>query len=114
MRFLAALALALLLAACTPLQWVKADANPEQFDKDMHDCQQEAWREASIHSWNYFPLGPTMFRDSLGRRFLAWPTGPFSDPFGERFMEESRLAHFCMRSKGWQLVPAEKKAEKTM
>jgi hypothetical protein len=114
MPLLAALALALVLAACTPLQWVKADANPEHFDKDMHDCQQEAWREASIHSWNYFPIGPTMFRDSLGRRFFAWPTGPFSDPFGDRFMEESRLAHFCMRSKGWQLVPAEKKAEKTM
>lgn len=114
MRLLAALALAVLVAACTPLHWVKADGNSEQLDKDMRDCQQEAWREASIQSWNHFPLGPTMFQDSLGRRFIAWPTRPLSDPFGDRFMEESRLAHFCMRSKGWQLVPAEKTAGKTM
>jgi hypothetical protein len=55
-----------------------------------------------------------MFQDSTGRRFFAWPSRPLSDPFGDRFMEESRLAHFCMRSKGWQLVPAEKTAEKAM
>lgn len=114
MRLLAALALVLLVAACAPLQWSKADGNAAQLDQDLRDCQQEAWREASTQSWNYFLLGPTMFQDSTGRRFFAWPSRPLSDPFGDRFMEESRLAHFCMRSKGWQLVPAERTAEKAM
>jgi hypothetical protein len=31
----------------------------------------------------------------------------FGDPFGDRFMEESRLEDFCMRNKGYQLVPVE-------
>jgi hypothetical protein len=101
----------LLLAAagCTPMAWVRQDAGPVQLDQDMAQCQQQAWREASWRSWFYRPLGPSVVHDLHGRRLLAWPYSPFSDPFGDRFFEESRLAHFCMRAKGYELQPVEPK-----
>jgi hypothetical protein len=103
------LPLAVLLAAgCTPLQWVRQDANPAELEQDMAQCQQQAWREASWRSFFYRPFGPTIVQDLHGRRVLVWPHSPFSDPFGERFFEESRLADFCMRAKGYELVPADK------
>ena len=43
-----------------------------------------------------------------GRRLLVWPYSPFGDPFGDRYFEESRLTDFCMRAKGYELVPADK------
>ena len=100
--------LAALLAACTPLEWVRPDSTPETLEQDLARCQQEAWREASWRSWLYRPFGPTVAHDLTGRRVLLWPYSPFSDPFGDRFFEESRLAHFCMRAKGYELVPADK------
>ena len=48
-------------------------------------------------------MAPAVVHDSLGRRFLVYPYGPFADPFGYQFMEEGRLADFCMRAKGWTL-----------
>lgn len=112
MRLLAAAALVSLAAGCTPMQWVKADARPEEFERDMTECRQQAFREAHSRFWYRHPIGPTVFRDSLGRPFVVWPTGPFNDPFSDQFMEESRLTDFCMRAKGWDLVPAPKKDEK--
>ncbi len=97
----------LLLAACTPMHWVRQDAGPEQVRQDEALCRREAWREASWHGWFSRSFGPTWMIDPSGRRFLAWPYSPFGDPFGDRFMEESRLASFCMRAKGYELVPVE-------
>lgn len=98
------------LWACTPVHWVKPDATPEQLDIDSADCQQKAWREAQYRSWWYYgPPAPYLVRDPLGRRFLVWPYSPFGDPFHDRFMEEGRLAQFCMRAKGWELQPVEPK-----
>jgi hypothetical protein len=102
-----ALLAASLLAACTPMQWVRQDTGPEQLDQDMTQCRQEAWREARWHAWSYHPFGPSWVQDARGRRFLVWPDTVFGDPFGDRFMEESRLEDFCMRNKGYQLVPVE-------
>lgn len=103
------LPLVLLLAAgCTPLQWVKQDVSPEQLEQDLAQCQQQAWREASWRAWYYRPLTPFVVQDLQGRRFLVYPHSPFSDPFGDRFFEEARLAHFCMRAKGYELIPADK------
>lgn len=103
------LPLVLLLAAgCTPLQWVRQDAGPAQLEQDLTLCQRQAWREASWRSWFYRPLGPTVIQDLRGRPVLIWPYSPFGDPFGERFFEEARLADFCMRAKGYELVPADK------
>ncbi|HEX6265849.1 MAG TPA: hypothetical protein VFZ81_03015 [Burkholderiales bacterium] len=107
-RVAAFLALLLTAAGCTPMYWVRQDTGPEQLDRDMELCQRAAWREASWRASFYRPLGPTVIHDLHGRRLLVWPYSPFSDPFGDRFFEESRLAHFCMRAKGYELVPADK------
>jgi hypothetical protein len=74
------------------MQWVKGDATPEQMAQDAAQCQDEAWREAQFRSW------PS--RNYGWRRYGG---SGFSDPF----FEESRLADFCMRIKGYELVPAE-------
>jgi hypothetical protein len=109
MNRLAASLISLALTGCAPMQWVKADADSAQADADLKNCQDQAWREANWHSLYYFgAVGPMVYNDSLGRRFLVWPYGPFADPFGERFMEESRLSNFCMRAKGYELEPLKK------
>ncbi|HUQ76419.1 MAG TPA: hypothetical protein VM183_16980 [Burkholderiales bacterium] len=106
MKLFWTIALVLLAAACTPMQWARPDADASQLDADTRDCQVQAWNEARWRSYQYAGMyGPFLYRDSLGRPFAAWPQGPFGDPFGERFMEESRLANFCMRTKGYELQP---------
>jgi hypothetical protein len=98
----AALGAALICAGCTPMEWVKPDATPEEQEQDAIACQQAAWHEARMRSWYYrpFPVGP-------GRRSFYGPFGPYGDPFGDPFMEEARLARFCMQSKGYELVPSD-------
>jgi hypothetical protein len=96
------------VVACTPLYWVRSDTEPQQLEQDMTHCRQQAWREASWRSWLYRPFGPTVIQDLHGRRVLVWPYSPFADPLGDRFFEESRLTDFCMRAKGYELVPADK------
>ena len=98
-------------AACTPMQWVKQDATPEQLQQDSTQCQQDAWREARLRTWYYRPLSPLAMRDASGRRFIAWPYGTYDDPFGDPFLEEARLAQFCMRSKGYEMVRVEEPKE---
>jgi hypothetical protein len=102
------LALVLLIAGCAPMQWVRQDASHEEVRQDEALCQREAWREASWRAWFYRPGVATML-DRDGRPFFVWPYSPFGDPFGDRFMEEARLTSFCMRAKGYELVPLEPK-----
>jgi hypothetical protein len=98
---------ALLLAGCTPMQWIKADTTPEQMNKDALECQQYGWREARLRAGFPRPWGPVIVHDAAGHAFVVWPEGPFADPFNDPFMEEGRLAQFCMRSRGYELVPVE-------
>ena len=102
------LLLLLFLSACTPVQWVRQDTSAEQFSQDAAQCQRDAWREAQFRSFLYRPFGPVLLHDGRGRPFF-WSHSPFGDPFGDRFMEESRLTHFCLRAKGYDLVPVEPK-----
>ena len=62
------LALPLLLVGCTPMEWVKPDATPEERDRDSIACQQAAWQEARMRAWYYRPLAMAPFRDGSGRR----------------------------------------------
>jgi hypothetical protein len=99
--------LSLMLAACTPLQWQKADATPEQARVDEEECRQLAWREASYRSWHYQSMmGPAFARDPTGRGYMVWPHSAVVDPFAYQMLDEQRLAQFCMESKGYALVPA--------
>jgi hypothetical protein len=97
--------LVLAAAGCAPMQWVKADAGPQQLQADSVECQQEAWREARFRNWYYSPVGPFIGRDPFGRATVIWPSGRYGMGFSDQFLEEGRLAQFCMRAKGWQLVP---------
>ena len=96
----------LALAACTPMQWARQDTTPEQFSVDLAYCRQEAWREAQWHSFLFMNryYGTTTVVDPRGRPIVV-PYSPFGGPFGDPYIEESRLAHFCMRAKGYDLVP---------
>jgi hypothetical protein len=107
-RVLSALLL-LLATACTPLYWVRPDTAPGQLEADLQYCQQQAWREAGWRSSFYHrPFAPYVVHDLQGRRILVWPHSSFYDPFGDRFFEEARLTQFCMRARGYELVPADK------
>jgi hypothetical protein len=98
-----------LIASCTPMQWEKADASPEEFQVDDAECRQFAWREANFRAWGYpMMMGPVLARDATGRGVFVWPMSPLYDPYGHQLMEENRLAHFCMEWKGYRLVPAPK------
>jgi hypothetical protein len=98
---------ALLLAGCTPMHWVKSDVTPERAREDAIACRQDAWREARSRAWPYQTFGPVPFFDSRGRLAYASPYSRYGDPFGDPYFEESRLQQFCMRAKGYELVPAE-------
>jgi hypothetical protein len=101
----------LALSACTPMQWMRDGAVPatDALEQDASTCRQQAWREAQYRAWSYRPLGPIMMRNGSGRSFVGWPYGPYSYPFGNPFFDEARLTDFCMRAKGYELVPVEKK-----
>jgi hypothetical protein len=95
------------LGGCTPMEWVRQGSGPEELRQDLGQCRQDAWREAQWRSFLYRPLGATTMVDRFGRRHF-FPYSPFGGPFGDTFIEESRLADFCMRAKGYALVPIEK------
>jgi len=100
------LLLLLATAACTPMQWVRQDTAPEQLGRDLASCRQEAWREAQWRSALFLnrSYGATTVVDPQGRAIVV-PFSPFGDPFGDAYIEESRLANLCMRAKGYDLVP---------
>ena len=87
------------------MQWVKPDAAAEQVRSDEQACRQAAWREASNNAyWYQHRMQPAV----VGPGQVIWPSGAFVDPFAQQFLEENRLAQFCMESKGYQLAPATK------
>lgn len=107
-RLSALVPLLLLVAGCTPLAWTRSGVSAEELRQDVAYCRQEAWREAQ---WNSFLFlnrysGAATVVDAQGRRFVV-PYAPFGSPFGDRYIDEARLAHFCMRAKGYELVPIE-------
>lgn len=97
------------LAACTPMRWDKPNASPEVSQADLADCRNQASREAFQYSFAY-GYGPFYM---FGPRYRY---SPFWRPYGfygiadDRFYQENRLTNFCMRNKGYELVPAEQGA----
>jgi hypothetical protein len=91
------------------MQWVKDGAVPatEALEQDASTCRQHAWREAQYNAWAYRPYGWAPYAG--GRPFIGgWPYGAWGYPFSDPFFEEARLTDFCMRAKGYELVPIEK------
>ena len=108
MRSILAGLAAALLVACTPMHWVKHDAAAGELQADLNECRHQAWQESRAQLTLYHPMAPAVVHDSLGRRLLVYPYGPFADPFGHQFAEEGRLTNFCMQNKGWVLQEAPK------
>jgi hypothetical protein len=109
MRLAIVLSAAALLGACTPMQWVKEGAALDEFDRDIVQCRQQAWREARMRSSFYRPMTPMVSRDAQGRPFVLYAPS-HQDPFGDPFLEESRLTQFCMHAKGYRLERIERLA----
>ncbi len=121
-RFLVLLA-PLALAACAgvPMVWTRPGLTQAQLKQDTEECKASAWREAMIqrqeeefyrqlrtpwYTWDprtrsYWP------NYGYGTPWGAWSSGfgafgADNDPF-----HESRLVSFCLRAKGYALVPAD-------
>ncbi len=103
MRKVLPLLAALILTGCgTPMRWEKPGVGGNAQAADQSDCQSAARFEAM----RMFPFG-----------FGPISYGPYSPPASralwmqrtdsERFFAEHRLAAFCMRNKGYELVSVE-------
>lgn len=102
-----------LLGGCGPsMMWARPNTSYETAQVDAAECgrlaRDEAWRESFFYGPGFY--GPGMF----GPPFFG-PYGPYGwrrDPFYRdayrgypREWRESDLQGFCLRSRGYQLVP---------
>jgi len=99
MRKVLPFALLLTAAACgTPARWEKPGVSDEMTATDAVDCRRAASQEAFLYNpygWGPPPLWP------YRRNWLYWQQ--YQD--SQRFYAENRLTAFCMRNKGYELVP---------
>lgn len=97
--------LALMLSACAEsLHWEHPATGQQKLLADQEECRRLADEEA----WRYYrPLslfGPfTPFHGRHGHRPLWWHGDPFYDH--DRFFRAAELRDFCLRSRGYRLVP---------
>lgn len=99
--FLIATCCMILSAGCTPMRWEHPAFGPEETGREAQECRQQAWAEAQRQSFmfgGYF--GPRFGRDRYGRLYPRY----YAD-FHERQFAEMQLNDFCMRNKGFALVP---------
>ncbi|MBM3484523.1 MAG: hypothetical protein FJX66_14635 [Alphaproteobacteria bacterium] len=96
--------LALLLSACAgSLHWEHPVTGQQNLAADREECR----RLADDEAWRYYrPLslfGPfTPFHHRFGHRRF-WYSDPFYDH--DRFFRAAELRDFCMKSRGYRLVP---------
>lgn len=97
--------LGLALAGCTPMRWDHSSLGPEAANADYAACQRAALFEARELAWRQsFMSFPRYVRGRDGRLYRAEePFGAFGR--GDSLMYEQQLTNFCMRNKGYQLVP---------
>jgi hypothetical protein len=102
----AALLLAVSAAGCADLRWHRDGADAAALGRDLDECRQLARAQAAHEAW---PLGVATPRivgvDALGRAIVSSPGQVDTN----RFFVEHDLARFCMRSRGYELVPVEKR-----
>lgn len=100
----------LTLAGCGPaLQWHKPNTSAEAVQLDAKECRVAARDEAFRENFLYGP--PFYSFPSYGPRGLRHWRDPFYDPFFAREMREQSLQDFCLRARGYQLVPMSKQPE---
>jgi hypothetical protein len=101
MRKVLPLALLLALGACAaPTHWEKPGVTEEVLAHDLTDCRQAAAQEAMRYPYGFGPPFGAYGRSS----YFLWQQRQESD----RFYAENRLREFCMRNKGYALMPIPK------
>ena len=85
------------LSACAGVRWQKADGGDAALAQDLAACRRQAQNKIGITGG----LGPSTPMDP---RFGA-PSGPSQ---ADQMMQESQALGFCMRDKGYTLVPDNK------
>jgi hypothetical protein len=101
---LALTALAVALAGCTPMQWQHASYGNAPSNDELGYCDQSAYYEAQRQAFFSDFMQP---RYVVGRDGRIYPRAPFARyPYRDRFYMERQLFDYCMRAKGYQLVPA--------
>jgi hypothetical protein len=99
MRNVLPFALLLGLAACaTTSHWEKPGADETAAGRDNVECRRAAQQEASRFTPTPFYGGP--FMSWRRPSYFMWQSNFELD----RFYTENRLAAFCMRSRGYELV----------
>jgi len=102
MRKVAPIALLLAVAACgAPARWEKPGVSAEMSATDSVDCRRAASQEAFLYNPSGLPPPLWPYRRGYS---LNWQQ--YQD--SERFYAENRLTAFCMRNKGYELVPLPK------
>jgi hypothetical protein len=95
--------LVVLAGACTPMRWEHPQLGLASAEADAQECdhlaRRESWRSPyGLGLWD----SPSAYRGPDGR-FRAHPYPLYRrDPW----FEELRLRDYCMRAKGYRLVPA--------
>lgn len=98
MRKILSFLLPVILAACsTATRWEKAGADEAKTDQDRAECRKAAEQEAFRQGGAPFPYSGSWYgRPSTS----ALPPSVEADRLGT----ENKLAAFCMRSRGYELV----------
>ncbi len=85
------------LTSCAqPMRWDKPGADQATLLRDQNDCRVAA-QEESNRNFYPAPIGPL-----YGWR---WTSAWAQQAESQRFYAETNLTRFCMRNKGWELVP---------
>ena len=100
MRKVVPFVLLLVVAACgAPARWEKPGVSLEGKVADIADCRRAASQEVFLY---FYGLPPPLW--PYRRSGLYWHQYEES----QRFYAENRLTAFCMRNKGYELVPIPK------
>lgn len=78
------------------MHWEHPESGRSNLSNDMAECE----RLADAEAWRTAPLFP--LHHPFGRRG-SWWHDPFYDH--DRFFREAELRDFCLRSRGYRLVP---------
>ena len=97
------LGLAAATAACTPVQWQHSSLGVAPSQAELGECNQAAYYEAQRQAFLYDSGWP--YFAGARRPYGPWSRYPYATS-SDRFFLERDLFDFCMRSKGYRLVPA--------
>lgn len=90
------------LGACTPLEWQHPAFGTAHLQADLAQCDHIAMQEAWRYGWNQPPFSvPHVYTLPSGQRVVD----PHPTYVGNPYANTGELRNFCMRSKGYELVP---------